>query len=47
MYKLIKCEGLIKYRDGLQMQLDAFEKVKNAEYEGILIILEHEPVYTI
>ncbi|MEL7658563.1 MAG: lipoyl(octanoyl) transferase LipB, partial [Bacillota bacterium] len=28
-------------------QEKAFEKVKNNEYKGILIILEHSPVYTI
>ena len=47
MYKLINCKGLIKYEDGLRMQLTAFDKVKNEEYEGILFILEHYPVYTI
>lgn len=47
MYKLIKSNKLIKYKDGLQMQQIAFEKVRNEEYEGILIVLEHYPVYTI
>lgn len=47
MYKLIRSNELIKYRDGLQMQSTAFEQVKNGECEGVLILLEHYPVYTI
>lgn len=47
MYQMIECSGLTKYIDGLRMQHIAFEKVRNEEYEGILIVLEHDPVYTI
>ncbi|MBN7773113.1 lipoyl(octanoyl) transferase LipB [Clostridium aminobutyricum] len=47
MYKLMECNGLTNYKDGLKMQQTAFEKVYNEQYKGILIILEHYPVYTI
>lgn len=47
MYKVINCKKLVKYQDGLSMQRNAFEKVKNKEYKGIFFILEHYPVYTI
>lgn len=47
MYQLIRSNELIKYKEGLQMQSTAFEKVRNEESEGILILLEHYPVYTI
>ena len=47
MYKLINCKELVKYSDGLQMQQKAFEQVANGEFEGILFISEHQPVYTI
>lgn len=47
MYKLIECNEFIKYKDGLQMQQDAFDQILNGEYDGILFVLEHYPVYTI
>lgn len=47
MYKLIKCSDYVKYEDGLKLQLDTFDRVKNREIEGALIILEHSPVFTI
>ncbi len=47
MYRLIVCDRFIKYKDGLQMQQSAFEKVRDGECEGVLIVLEHDPVYTI
>ena len=39
--------GLTKYEEGLRAQETAFQKVKSGAYKGILIILEHSPVYTI
>lgn len=47
MYKLLNCDGLIKYEDGLQLQMTAYEQVKNGDFDGVLIVLEHHPVYTI
>lgn len=47
MYHLIKCEELIPYHEGLQMQAEAYERVRNGESDGILFVLEHRPVYTI
>lgn len=47
MYQLIACNGLTTYNDGLKMQQSAFEKVHSGQYNGILILLEHHPVYTI
>jgi lipoyl(octanoyl) transferase len=47
MYKLIRCDELVKYKDGLQMQQIAFENVYKDKYDGVLIVLEHFPVYTL
>jgi len=43
----MKYDELIKYREGLQIQQIAYEKVYRGDYEGVLILLEHYPVYTI
>jgi lipoyl(octanoyl) transferase len=37
----------MKYQKGLALQQAAFEEVKEGRYEGILMVLEHSPVYTI
>ncbi|MEQ2130635.1 lipoyl(octanoyl) transferase LipB [Caldanaerobacter subterraneus KAk] len=39
--------GVVPYLEGKEIQLKAFEKVKKEETDGILILLQHEPVYTI
>jgi len=46
IYKVINYSGFVKYKEGLSIQEAAFQKVLNDEYRGILIILEHFPVYT-
>lgn len=47
MYKLINCKEFVRYADGLKMQQIAQKKVIEGEYDGILFILEHAPVYTL
>ncbi|MGB9809037.1 MAG: lipoyl(octanoyl) transferase LipB [Caldanaerobacter sp.] len=39
--------GVVPYLEGKEIQLRAFEKVKKEETDGILILLQHKPVYTI
>ncbi|MDI6602321.1 MAG: hypothetical protein QME46_11200 [Thermoanaerobacteraceae bacterium] len=39
--------GLIPYLKGKEIQLAAMESVKSGETDGVLIILQHPPVYTI
>ena len=46
-YRVINISGLTKYEEGLLIQEAAFEKVARGEAQGILIVLEHSPVYTI
>lgn len=46
-YKLINFKTPIPYRRGLELQALAFEYVLRKKVKGILLILEHEPVYTI
>jgi lipoyl(octanoyl) transferase len=40
-------EGLVRYEDGLRLQEEAFQAVQQEKYDGVLILLEHHPVYTI
>ncbi|MCG8484847.1 MAG: lipoyl(octanoyl) transferase LipB [Clostridia bacterium] len=47
MYKVIYCKEYVRYNDGLNMQQSARKKVLDGEYDGILFILEHAPVYTL
>lgn len=47
IYKAINYKGFINYQEGLALQQAAFEEVLQGRYEGILMILEHSPVYTI
>jgi len=47
MYKLIMPETNISYDEGLKMQQKAYEMVAAGEYDGIIFILEHKPVFTV
>lgn len=47
MYKVIDFKEQVPYEQGYSLQLNAFEKVRKNVYAGILLILEHKPVYTI
>lgn len=47
MYKVIKFNKPVPYQAALDLQMKAFEKVNNKEYQGILLLLQHEPAYTI
>lgn len=47
MYKVIKFNEKVGYHEGLVMQKKAFEMVKSGDYSGILMVLEHNPVFTI
>lgn len=47
MYKVIDCKKNVQYADGIKIQRQAYEKVYDEGYNGILFILEHTPVYTI
>ncbi|NLY70623.1 MAG: lipoyl(octanoyl) transferase LipB [Clostridiales bacterium] len=46
-YKLQYYKDLVPYTEGLKLQEEAFEAVKNKEYSGVFILLQHKPVYTI
>jgi lipoyl(octanoyl) transferase len=46
-YKLQYYKDPISYTDGLKLQEEAFEAVKDKEYSGVFILLQHKPVYTI
>ncbi|HHW57719.1 MAG TPA: lipoyl(octanoyl) transferase LipB [Clostridia bacterium] len=39
--------GIVPYMEGKEIQLKAFERIKKGEADGILILLQHTPVYTI
>jgi lipoate-protein ligase B len=47
MYMLIMPESNIRYDEGLKMQQKAYEMVAAGEYDGIIFILEHKPVFTV
>lgn len=47
MYKIIDFKDSISYSQGYEMQLAVHEQVKNNIYDGVLILLEHKPVFTI
>jgi lipoyl(octanoyl) transferase len=47
MYRLIMPESNIRYDEGLKMQQKAYELVAAGEYDGIIFILEHKPVFTV
>ncbi len=42
----VRLDGLTKYLDGLDLQKSALEKVMSGKADCILILLEHEPVFT-
>lgn len=46
-FKYIKIPNNISYQDALNLQLDIFDKVHKGQYEGVLLILEHNPVLTL
>jgi len=39
--------GLIPYQEGRDIQLKAFDRVKSGKTDGILLLLQHPPVYTV
>ena len=47
MYKIIKITYPVSYQSALKMQMEAFEKVKNKECKGVILILQHLPTFTI
>lgn len=47
MYKVIKIPGHISYESAFEKQMEAFEKVKNKEYKGMVFLLQHLPTYTV
>lgn len=47
MYRLIMPESNVSYDEGLKMQKKAYELVAAGEYDGVIFILEHKPVFTV
>lgn len=47
MYQLIVKEGFVSYREGLEIQNRAYEEVLKGEWDGVLFLLEHSPVFTV
>lgn len=47
MYRLIMPESNVSYDVGLKMQQKAYELVAAGEYDGVIFILEHKPVFTV
>lgn len=47
MYELLWYQEPVAYKDALEMQQTAFERVKNKECSGVVFILQHKPIYTI
>ena len=45
-FKVIKLDGLTSYQEALDIQMEMFDLVDNNTYEGVLLILEHNPVLT-
>jgi len=44
---LVEFDRLINYREGLEIQESAFNIVKESEIDGIILLLQHNPVFTI
>ncbi|MFY9431131.1 MAG: lipoyl(octanoyl) transferase LipB [Acetomicrobium sp.] len=44
---VVNLKGLIGYGEGLVLQEKAFDKVVSGKADGILLLLEHKPVFTI
>ncbi len=47
MYHLKLCENPIRYEEGLSIQKEAYDLVRSGKSDGVLIVLEHTPVYTV
>lgn len=47
MCHVIKYNNPISYKEGLEIQKIAFDIVNNGETDGVLLLLEHNPVFTI
>ena len=47
MFVAVRFNRFIKYEEGLELQKKAFELVKEDKFDGILLVLEHTPVFTI
>lgn len=47
MYQLICHKELVPYAEGLLLQQNAFSMVRNQVRDGIILVLQHRPVYTI
>ena len=45
-YKVIKIKKAIRYQEALDIQMKMFDLVDHKKYDGILLILEHQPVLT-
>lgn len=45
-FKVIKINGLIGYKEALDIQMEMFDLVERKVYDGVLLILEHKPVLT-
>lgn len=46
-FYVIKLNGLTGYGDGLELQKKVFDIVSMAEADGVLILLQHKPTFTI
>ena len=42
----VRIEGLTGFSEGLSLQKRALERVESSEVDGVLIVLEHRPVFT-
>lgn len=47
MYQFKSIEEYVPYNDGLRMQMDSFNDVLEDKVDGVLYLLEHNPVFTI
>jgi len=46
MFAVVRYNRYIKYEEGLELQKKAYESVEEDKFEGILLVLEHTPVFT-
>jgi lipoyl(octanoyl) transferase len=47
MYQVKSINQYVPYQDGLRMQMDSFNEVLEDKVNGVLYLLEHDPVFTI
>lgn len=47
MYQLKPINQYVPYNDGLQMQMNSYNDVYEEKFDGVLYLLEHEPVFTV